>query len=528
MTGGLEGTGELVRLALRRDRVRLPVWILALTGLTYFSGSSMGTTFSSQAAIDSYARTYAASPAMTALAGPPIALDTLAGAVMSKVSFIGYVGVALMALLEVVRHTRGEEEEGRVELLRSTVTGREAPGASATLVASAASVAVGLGVGLAASAAAVPFPDAMLYGASVAALGVVFVAIGLCLAQVFTHSRAASGIGVALFGLAFVVRGIGDVRGDALVWLSPMGWSQATHPLGDARWWPLLVPLVATGVLVLLARFLGSRRDLGGGLVAVRPGNDRAPRSLSGPFGLALRLQRANLAGWVGGAFALGAVYGSFAQGVQDMAAGNQALEDYFRAAGQGTFVDAFLATMLLVMALLAAAYAASSALRLSGEEASGRLEQLLATGLTRSRWMLGSLAVTVTGSAAVLLAGGLGLGTSYAVSVGEPGQALRIAALELIYLPAVLLLAALAALVQGWAPGAAMAVWVLLAAWFVLGYLGALLHPPDWLRQLSPFTHTPEVPVAGVDLAGPASIAVLCALLVGLGVVGLRRRDVV
>ena len=68
----------------------------------------------------------------------------------------------------------------------------------------------------------------------------------------------------------------------------------------------------------------------------------------------------------------------------------------------------------------------------------------------------------------------------------------------------------------------------MLLAAWFVLGYLGALLHPPDWLRQLSPFTHTPEVPVAGVDLAGPVTIAVLCALLVGLGVVGLRRRDVV
>ena len=50
----------------------------------------------------------------------------------------------------------------------------------------------------------------------------------------------------------------------------------------------------------------------------------------------------------------------------------------------------------------------------------------------------------------------------------------------------------------------------MLLAAWFVLGYLGALLHPPDWLRQLSPFTHTPEVPVAGVALAGPASIALL------------------
>lgn len=527
MRDGLDGTGQLVRLILRRDRFRLSVWVLALTGLTYFAGNAMGTTFPTRASIEAYAGSLAASPAAIALSGPPIGLDTLAGIVLSKVSFIGLVGVALMAVFEVVRHTRTEEEEGRLELLRSAAIGRDTPGAAATLVTSGASVAVGLGVGLAAAAAAVPFGEAMLYGASVAALGIFFAAATLCLAQVFTHARGTGGAALGGFGLAFVVRGIGDVQHSWLVWLSPVGWSQATHPLGDARWWPLLISLAAAAALVALAGTLAAHRDLGAGMLAERSGNERASAWLSGPVGLALRVQRANLVGWVLGVFALGAVYGSLTQGVEDMARGNETLAAYFRAAGQGSLVDAFLATMLLILALLAAAYATSSALRLTTEESAGRVEPLLATSLTRTRWMLGSLTVTVLGSAAVLFAGGLGLGLSSALSVSDASKLWRVATLQLVYLPAVLLLAALVALAHGWAPAWAKVVWALLAVWFVVGYLGALLHPPDWLRQLSPFTHTPGVPVEPLALGAPLLITLIAIALTGLGVVGFRIRDV-
>ena len=89
-----------------------------------------------------------------------------------------------------------------------------------------------------------------------------------------------------------------------------------------------------------------------------RPGRAEAARSLDGAFGLALRTQRPLLVGWAVGLFALGAVYGSLTQGVEDLARSNPTLEEFFRAAGQGSLVDSFLATMLLVLALLAGAYA--------------------------------------------------------------------------------------------------------------------------------------------------------------------------
>jgi ABC-2 type transport system permease protein len=90
-----------------------------------------------------------------------------------------------------------------------------------------------------------------------------------------------------------------------------------------------------------------------------------------------------------------------------------------------------------------------------------------------------------------------------------------------------VLLLAALAALLHGWRPGWGKVVWVVLAVWFVLDYLGGLLNVPDWLVKSSPFAHIPEVPAADLTWGAPTVIAALCLLLVAVGVTGFRRRDI-
>ena len=111
-----------------------------------------------------------------------------------------------------------------------------------------------------------------------------------------------------------------------------------TPPVPTRRGGRCCVPLVAAALLVALAVWLRGRRDVGAGLVAARPGHGRAPRSLSGAVGLACRTQRGRARRLGRSAlFVLGAVYGSLTQGVEDMARSNPALEEYFRAAGQGS-----------------------------------------------------------------------------------------------------------------------------------------------------------------------------------------------
>ena len=95
-------------------------------------------------------------------------------------------------------------------------------------------------------AAGLPTSGSLLYGASVAAVGLAFTGVGLVAAQVTEHARGAVGIGLAVLGVAFLLRAIGDVAENGLSWLSPIGWAQATNAFGDERWWPLL-PAVLLG-----------------------------------------------------------------------------------------------------------------------------------------------------------------------------------------------------------------------------------------------------------------------------------------
>ncbi|MEP7090932.1 MAG: polyketide antibiotic transporter [Nocardioidaceae bacterium] len=523
---GLEGTGGLLRLAARRDRVRLTVWVLALTAVTYLSGSAMGTAFPTPASIRAYADSAAASPAVVAMAGPPIALDTLPGIVISKVSLTCIVGMVLLAELTVVRHTRREEEDGRSELLRATMVGRHAGSAAALALATGGSVLVGAGTAVALLGATVPASAAWLFGAGITALGGVVAAGTLVLAQLFTRARTALGAALALLGAAYLIRAAGDVQGSRLVWLSPIGWSQATHPLGDERWWPLLVPLAASVALVLLATMLEDHRDVGAGLVPSRPGAASASRTLSGPVGTAFRLQRGMLLAWTVGLFVLGVATGSLADTVRDMARGNPTLERYLSSTGQGSLTDTYLSTMLLVSALLSAGFAVSSTARLRSEETSGRLELLLSTGLDRTRWLLGSLVVTVLGTLTVVLASGLGTGLAFGVVASDASQPLRLAALSLVYVPAVLATAGLAVLLVGWRPEWMGLAWAALGGCFVIGWLGGLISPPRWLERLSPYWQTPAVPVDPVTLTAPLLITLAALLLVALGALGLRHRD--
>ena len=488
---------------------------------------SIPATFPSQESMESYGASVSGSPAIIAMTGPPIAVDTLPGIVMNNVALTALLAVALVAMLTAVRHTRGEEEEGRSEVLRATVVGRHAGSAAALLLVTALSVVLGLGCGLAVLGSQVPASASWVFGASVTALGMVFGAVALVAAQVFTHTRAASGTSLAVLGVAFVIRAVGDVQQSWLVWLSPIGWSQATHPLGtDERWWPLLVSLLAVGVLAGVAVALANRRDVGAGLVPDRGGSATASTLLSGPVGLAFRLQRGTLIGWAVGMFLFAASMGSLSREIDDMARDNPSLVKYLEAAGSASLTDSYFSTTLLLMAVLASGFAVSSTLRLRGEESAGRLEPLLATGLSRTRWLLGSLAVTVVGVVLLLVASGLGMGLAYGLVVSDASQPLRLAGLALVYAPAAVSLAALATLLVGWAPRAVGLAWLALAVCFVLGWLGGLLDPPRWVQELSPFWHAPAVPVDPVTWSAPVVTLLVAVLVAGAGLAGFRRRD--
>src|SRR4029450_4953875 len=95
-----------------------------------------------------------------------------------------------------------------------------------------------------------------------------------------------------------------------------------------------------------------------------------------------------------------GVSYGSVGQDVRDLIGSNNAFEDII-AQGGGSLTDAFFATSLLMLALIAGGFALSSPLRRRSEEPGGGAEPLLATALSRTRWITSYLVVALAGSAA-------------------------------------------------------------------------------------------------------------------------------
>ena len=321
---GFTGTAMLTRFIVRRDRVRIVVWIAAITATVAVTAESIKGLYPTQAALDLAASAANGNAAAIAFNGPAQGLDTVGGEVAFQAGSFGLVLAGLMSLLMIGRLTRGEEEAGRVELVRSLPVGRSAPTVAAALAVVAMNLFVGGLVALTLIAQHLPVAGSITFGLSFTMLGLVFACVAIVVAQVTENTRVVYGVAGALLGAAFVLRAVGDIGDGTISWLSPIGWVQKTRPFAGEKWWPFLLTLFAIAVLVAVANGFASRRDLGAGLVQPRPGRRGASPTLGNPFGLAVRLQRGSLVGWGAGVLFTAVAYGSVADSIDDFVARQQ------------------------------------------------------------------------------------------------------------------------------------------------------------------------------------------------------------
>ncbi|WP_310728611.1 ABC transporter permease [Streptomyces sp. N2A] len=527
----LAGTGVLLRLALRRDRVMIPAWVLGLGLVVASLGSSFEALYGTAAERAQLAGSMTTNGSMRALYGPVFS-DSLGGLIAWRMAGFGAVLAAVMSLLIVVRHTREEEETGRQELLSAAMVGRRAPLTAALLAALLANavLVVLIAAGLARSGR--PAAGSLALGLAIGGIGMLFAGLAAIAAQLTESARMAKGLTGAVLGLAFALRGAGDAAdataGSPLTWASPLGWAENLRAYADERWWVLLLFLAGTALTVAAAYALTARRDLGMSFLPARLGPARAPRSLAGPFGLAWRLQRTTLGGWTLGYVCAGAVFGGIAKGASDMVGGNQRTREIFeRMGGQARLTDAFLATMVGMLGMVAAIYAAGAVLRLRGEETGDRAEPVLAGAVGRLRWAAGHLAVAYAGTVVVLGFGGLALGVSYGISVGDTGRVGPVLAAALAQVPAVWTLTGLAVLAFGLLPRATTAAWAVVGGCLALGWIGPSLRLPQWAMDLSPYGHLPKLPGTQATAAPFVWLLALSAVFLAAGLAGFRRRDI-
>ncbi|MFB8401575.1 ABC transporter permease [Streptomyces sp. NPDC055912] len=517
--GPFAGTGTLTRLALRRDRLTIPLWALVTGGLVASGAGSLEGVYGTAAERAEAAAAMTANSSMRALYGP-VFDDSLGGLVAWRFGTFAAVLAAVASLIVVVRHTREEEETGRQEMLSAGAVGRRAPLTAALLAALVVNTAVALIVtaGLAGQGAA----GALALGLALGGTGMVFAATAALAAQLTESARLAKGLTGAAVGLAFVLRAAGDSGGSpVLTWLSPIGWAENVRAFAGERWWVLLLIAAAALAQTAAAYALAGRRDIGASFLATRPGPAEGGLATAGA--LAWRLQRGTLLGWSLGFLLGGLVFGGMVEGAADIVGDNaQARQIIERMGGQNALTDAFLATMVSLFGMVAALFAVGSVLRPHGEETSGRTEPLLANALGRIRWAAGHLLIAFGGSALILALSGIGLALSYGRDAGP------VLGASLAQLPAVWTLAGLAVLLWGAAPRAATAAWGAAGLCLALGWIGPALDLPQAALNLSPFGHLPKLPGPETAWTPVLALTALAAALVAAGLAGLRRRDVI
>jgi ABC-2 type transport system permease protein len=125
------------------------------------------------------------------------------------------------------------------------------------------------------------------------------------------------------------------------------------------------------------------------------------------------------------------------------------------------------------------------------------------------------------------MTAAGLGVGVPYAIETADVGRVFGLVGAALVYLPAIGVLTGLSAAVYGVAPRALPATWVLVAGCFAVGFLGQVLQLPQWVVDLSPFQHTPQLPAASLSVPSLAVLTLIGLSLTGIGALAFPRRDI-
>ena len=522
------GTGLLLRTFIRDSYIALLPWILIPLLLTTTSVAGYERYFptsTDKLLLESGIRV---NPALSLVFGPVDTLTTVAGFTAWRSLALGGFAVALGCILTVIRHARQSEDDGRAELIRSSVVGRSALITAACLLSVIISATSGL----------VAFGGTFLLGGdlrSTAALcltftltGLIFTGIAALCCQITSEAKHARMIAVLILGLLYLARGSQYALETPhwLLWLNPLAWMNLSQPAGDIQLIPFIVSIGCAALLFVATYALQRNRDTGAGLIPLSSGPAHGRhRSL---IALSWILNRSSIIIWTLVAVIQGTAFGYVATSDQELLANDPLISDAAKTGliSSSAITEVFVATMFVVFAHIAAASGIAVVMRLRSEEISGRLELLLIAPVSRYRLWLGyilialvapSLFLVITGSLVTFITRYEGTDLAFSSLVAMTWTAL---------IASFLFVSISAFIVAQW-PQLRWLAWALLTCSGFIMVLGPTMKASDTVMSLSPLWHVPHFGMGDISYTGTIAIAISSAVLLTTSLWAFRRRDI-
>ena len=476
-----------------------------------------------------FARGFGAEGAVRLFYGVPHNLLTVGGYTAWRLVGVGSIFAGVFGLLAAVRAMRTEEDAGRQELVLAGAVSRANAYLAVLAAIAAGAVTLWLATFLGLAAARLPAGSSAFLALAAVSPVLVFAGVGAVASQLASTRRLAVELASGVLVVAFLLRVIADTSSGLgwMRWVTPLGWAEELRPFSGAR--PAaLVPAILAGVLLLLlAGRLAVGRDVGSGLLHGKDSSAPRLRLLGSPTALALRNERGTLLAWLVGtglyALVIGVLATTFSP--SDISAN---LQEQLRKLGGASITTptGALGFYFLFFVLAVSLFACAQISAVRREEADQQLETLLAQPISRSRWLVGRLALAAAGTVTVALSAGalawVGAATQHAgVSLAQ------MLAAGANCLPTALFFLALAALAFALLPRASTGIaYALVIGTFLWQLVGALLGAPHWLVDLTPFQHVALVPAQPFRPGAAAVMLTIAAAAATAAVAVFRRRD--
>jgi ABC-2 type transport system permease protein len=537
------GFGSIYGKTIRDSRLAFIIAAGMLGGLSLVLGAAIGTVFPTpQSRLDLNALVGSMPAQMVNLFGNTTLmgakLGTLGGYVTWKYGATFALGTALWSILALSGTLAGEAARGSLDLVATSPFGKrriavEKVAAHLTMLWIAIAIlAVALTIssnafGDAALGDQIPLGSAIGFALWVGFIAMFFGGLAFALAPILGRAGSAAVSGVIMIGL-WVMSGL-DVGGP-LVNLSPFHWTNDHIPLVGIYDWPGLAMVGIVGVVVLaLGVVIFDRRDLGVTAGFSLPSLPGAVLGVHGPTSRAFGEQLPRSLSWGIGMAFWGALLGSLVGSFSDLIAKTPDMGNVFNNIFPGYDFSTAGGWLQLYAEIffIAAGFAATTFVsKWASDETEGRLEEVLTTPVTRTRWVVSGGGAAIAGAALMTLLFAIGIAVGAAAGGSTAGDALLGSASLGLYAAAIVGIGV--ALGGLWRTSLAAEIAALfVVATFLLDLLAPPLGLPDWVHQLAITAHLGQPMIGQWDPAGVGLCVVVAVGGVALGAWGMRRRDV-
>ena len=535
MTGKTEfsGTAALTFFFLKRDRLFILLWILGMAALTISIAAMLSDMFGTDEDRILMAETMK-NPAMIAMCGPCYDYENYNNGAMYTQMMLIWCALlwAVMNIFLVIRHTRRDEEEGRLEMIRALPVGRHAVLLSVTIIVLLVNLSMSLVIGF--GLYALNIEDMRLYGSllfgfCIGITGILFAALTFVSAQISSGARAAAGYALGLLGLYYLIRAFGDISMETASLISPLGLICRTEAYVGNRLYPLLILTLVSAILFALGFRLNSKRDIGQGILSAKRGRSHASPLLSGSIGLSLKLLKTTLIAWSVAVFVFGAAYGSIFGDIEMFIDSSDLIKQVLMSDPNGNTTMQFVDTLLVIMSIISTIAVVIIINRLSAEEKRGHIEDLLSRNVSRFKLMGGYILIALIFSVILQILTVIGLWSASYMVIDESFNFAILLKSAMMYVPAMFVFAGLASALIGVIPGSLIIVWIFLGYCFFIDYLGNLLNVPQWMKDMTPFGQVPKYGLGTeeYDITATAVMFGITAVLITIGLIGFRNRDI-